>query len=382
MAEHGDSDKAKRKTVKEKVIAEFADDRKGLSGLDAFLTDLTVDRFVAANAWQNEQQVDGAVKQLAETWRWRVESQPRWICCHLCIQNPMSHSMRAIGFDTLGRLVFYSCFATSPFRDSRSNINHLQRCMEDAQVVLDRNPSGPGKWVFFRDFYGFAISDASPSTASNAIWLLQHYPERLGLCVIYDAGAIFDSLWAVIKPMLNDVTAQKVCFASSLEDGDTLDSTLLNLGAPVLDWLRLETAENRTPFAETKRYWEPSGGCVDETRPPHDPRGTKAFVESETYGDFLSYGDGAGADTVPVVDFKVDRIFNGKLGVRLKNITVSGLDVPEAGDFWNVGDEVLEINGVPIGDSTDFRREILEAIKALPFTVKVFRHGERTDGEA
>lgn len=371
--------------MKEKVIAELSatlDDRKGRSGLDAFLTDLTIDRFIAANAWQKDLQIDGAVKQLSETYLWRSESQPRWICCHLCLKDPMSHSMRPIGFDALGRLVFYSCFATSHHRDSRSNVLHLQRCMEDAQCVLDADPSGPGKWVFFMDFYGFTISDANPNTASNAIWLLQHYPERLGLAVIYDAGSIFDSLWSVIKPMLNEVTAQKVSFASSLEDSTALDETLQNLGPQVLDWLRLETAENRTPFAETKRYWEVCGGCQEDGRPPHDPRGTKAFVESETYSDFLVYGDGGGSDTVPVVDFKVDKLFNGKIGVRLKNITVSGLDVLEAGEFWHVGDEVLEINGNPIGDTADFRRELMEAIKALPFTVKVFRHGEKSDGEA
>lgn len=363
-----------RAAVRKKVLAGAEDtlEERGRKGLDAWLTDVTVDRYIVANNGV----VDDAVGQLTETWTWRVESQPRWLCCHLCIRDPMAHSLRAVGFDALQRVVLYSSFAASKNRyEARANVLHLQRCMEDAQIALDANPTGPGKWVFFIDFHGFSLADATTNTAQYAASLLKYYPERLGLVVVYDCGVMFEAFWAVVSPLLNEITKAKMCFVSTLNDDESLDPTLKNLGSEMLDWLRRETAENRTDFCETKQYWKEAGGCPCDSRPAHDPRGTKDFVEGAHYREFLSYGEGPGDDTVPVVDITVDRLFGGKLGVRLKNLTVSGLDTEEAGEFWHVGDEVLEVNGCAVGEAADFGREIREALKALPMTIKVFRHG-------
>jgi len=190
-------------------------------------------------------------------------------------------------------------------------------------------------------------------------------------------------LWSAVRPLLNEVTASKVCFTSSLE-GD-LDPTLQQLGPEALDWYRAEIAENRTDFADKKKSWLDQGGFPDssgerpEGLPPHDPRGLKTFVESDIYSRFLHYGEDPGDNCVPVVDFTVEKLFSGKIGVRLKHLTVSGIDVAEAGDYWNIGDEVLEVNGNPVGDVADFGRALKEAVKALPFTVKVFRHGAPAD---
>lgn len=354
----------------------------GAAHLQDWLTDGTVDRFLKAN----NDTVDGAVDQLCKSWAWRVETQPRWLCNPLCMRDPRSNSLRAVGKDALGRVMFYSCFQTSHNRyDARANILHLQRLLEDAQDVLDADHTGPGRWVMFIDFHGFSISDASPTTAQLAVQLMQNYPERLGLAVLYDTGTLFETMSSVVRPLLNEITAAKVCFASSLE-GD-LDPSLKQLGPEALNWYRAEIAENRADFADKKNSWLDQGGFPESSgeRPeglaPHDPRGLKSFVNSEIYSSFLNYGEDPGDTCVPVVDFTVDKLFDGKIGVRLKGLIVSGLDITEAGDYWNIGDEVLEVNGNPVGDVEDFRRELKEAVQALPFTVKVFRHGPPTDQE-
>jgi len=303
----------------------------------------------------------------------------------------MSHSMRCIGIDAKERLVFYSCFATSHNRSSASaNVSHMQRLLEDAQSLLDDRGTGPGKWVWFVDFHGFATADIDPSTSSQTVALLKYYPERLGLAVLFDAGSLFETLWKTIRGLLNDVTASKVCFTSTLEE-ERLDPLLRDLGPEVVDWLRLEVTENRTSAAETKRYWEPpvpvfTGGESDEAGagPPavaHDPRGLKSFVDGPDYGEFLPYG--APEDSVPVIDVKVDRLFNGKLGVRMKGLFVSGLDVEEAGEYWHIDDEVLEVNGTPVNDHVELGHAIREAIAELPIVFKLWRHdADKTKNEA
>lgn len=382
---------AKRKEIREKVCLEMvADSSSGTSnrrsmggrqeiGLDDFLSDRTLDRFIRAN----DGEVEGAVSQLAATWRWRCDRKPRWVCCPLCVRDPMSHSMRAVGVDAQDRLVFYSCFATSHNRSSAAaNVSHMQRLLEDGQSLLDDKDIGPGKWVWFIDFHGFSTADVDPGTSSQCLALLKYYPERLGLAVIFDAGSMFETLWRTIRTLLNDVTASKVCFTSSLDE-ESLDPLVENLGSEVVDWLRLETAENRTEKAETKRYWEPpapvfSGGEGDEPSAPavfHDPRGLRSFVDGPDYGEFLPYGAGV-EESVPVIDVKVDRLFDGKLGVRMKGLFVSGLDLDEAGEYWHVDDEVLEVNGNPVNDHVELGRAIVEARKELPIIFKIWRHDQ------
>jgi len=256
--------------------------------------------------------------------------------------------------------------------------------------LLDDRGTGPGKWVWFVDFHGFATADIDPSTSSQTVALLKYYPERLGLAVLFDAGSLFETLWKTIRGLLNDVTASKVCFTSTLEE-ERLDPLLRDLGPEVVDWLRLEVTENRTSAAETKRYWEPpvpvfTGGESDEAGagPPavaHDPRGLKSFVDGPDYGEFLPYG--APEDSVPVIDVKVDRLFNGKLGVRMKGLFVSGLDVEEAGEYWHIDDEVLEVNGTPVNDHVELGHAIREAIAELPIVFKLWRHdADKTKNEA
>ena len=40
------------------------------------------------------------------------------------------------------------------------------------------------KWVLVVDFHGFGLKDAHPKTSVLTLHLLNHYPERLGVCVM------------------------------------------------------------------------------------------------------------------------------------------------------------------------------------------------------
>ncbi|GAB6027285.1 hypothetical protein CHUAL_001567 [Chamberlinius hualienensis] len=66
------------------------------------------------------------------------------------------------------------------------------------------------------DLKDFGLQCMDYQFIKNLIWLLsRHYPERLGICIIYNAPIIFSSCWPVIKGWLNEVTASKVVFVNT-----------------------------------------------------------------------------------------------------------------------------------------------------------------------
>merc|ERR1712032_84502 len=73
---------------------------------------------------------------------------------------------------------------------------------------------------------------------------------------------------------------------------------------------------------------------------------------------------------------QVTALFDGKLGVRLRmgGLMVTGFDVPEAAALgWQEGDEIVALNGNPVRNKEDFKRELTEARKELPMVFTVMR---------
>jgi hypothetical protein len=65
-----------------------------------------------------------------------------------------------------------------------------------------------------------------------------HYPESLGICVVYKAPWIFQGIWNIIKGWLDPVVASKIHFARTFDDmTQFIDRDVLwkELGGPV-DW--------------------------------------------------------------------------------------------------------------------------------------------------
>ena len=160
-------------------------------------------------------------------------------------------------------------------------------------------------WVWFVDFNGYALRDNSPSTMVLTAQLLAHYPERLGLVVMYGAPWLFGASWAVVRKLLNEVTASKIAFVRA-GDGAALEA--LALGREMEGWLRAECAENRAPGtrnaagggarppAGAKRYWE--HGCDSAGVPKrHDSRGVASHVRSAFFCPLVAAAAAATAAT-------------------------------------------------------------------------------------
>ena len=69
------------------------------------------------------------------------------------------------------------------------------------------------------DLKNFSLTCMDYPLIKNIIWLLsRHYPERLGVCLIYNAPTVFSGCWAIIRGWLDENTSSKVTFVNSEED--------------------------------------------------------------------------------------------------------------------------------------------------------------------
>ncbi|PWA42999.1 CRAL-TRIO lipid binding domain-containing protein [Artemisia annua] len=86
---------------------------------------------------------------------------------------------------------------------------------------MDKHGRKQEQMVWLIDFSGFSMSNISiKSTKETAHILQDHYPERLGLAILYNPPKLFEPFWKVVKPFLEPKTANKVKFVYS-DDANT-----------------------------------------------------------------------------------------------------------------------------------------------------------------
>lgn len=90
------------------------------------------------------------------------------------------------------------------------------------------------------------------------------------------------------------------------------------------------------------------------------------------------HGPVIGASTRCLAEVIVDKLYGGKLGVRLRDArVVSGFDVEEARSLWSEGDEIKAINGNQVKSREDFAKYYTEARHAFPIKFTVLRKEKR-----
>ena len=108
----------------------------------------------------------------------------------------------------------------------------------------------------------------------------RHYPEMLNVAILINAPTLFSGLWALLNPILEQRTRQKVIFAK----GNQIYEKLSNrIGKEVADWVVAEIADNKTRRPDSKKgnpkkYWIPPS-----TDGGHNSRGIASYVSSAYY---------------------------------------------------------------------------------------------------
>ncbi|KAK6116122.1 hypothetical protein DH2020_008391 [Rehmannia glutinosa] len=178
--------------------------------LALYCSDASISRYLRARNWN----VKKAVKMLKATLKWRLEFKPeeiRWD--DVAVEAETGKIYRSSYKDKYGRPVLVMRPRCQNSKSIKGQIKYLVYCMENA--ILDL-PRGQEEMVWLIDFHGFNLSNISIKVTRETAHVLQeHYPERLGVAILYDAPKIFEPFWMVAKPFLEPKTANKVKFAYS-----------------------------------------------------------------------------------------------------------------------------------------------------------------------
>ncbi|ESQ34578.1 hypothetical protein EUTSA_v10008258mg [Eutrema salsugineum] len=172
---------------------------------------------------------------LKETLKWRIQYKPdeiRWE--EIAREAETGKIYRVNCTDKYGRPVLVMRPSCQNTKSTKGQIRFLVYCMENAILNL---PDNQEQMVWLIDFQGFNMSHISVKVSRETAHVLQeHYPERLGLAILYNPPKIFEPFWKMVKPFLEAKTCNKVRFVYS---DDNLSKKILE---DLFDMEQLEVA--------------------------------------------------------------------------------------------------------------------------------------------
>eukprot|EP00850_Spirogloea_muscicola_P018074 SM000162S02352 [mRNA] locus=s162:69289:71893:- [translate_table: standard] len=183
-----------------------------LTGRDEiYCTDACLRRYLRARHWNPRK----AEKMLRESLKWRRHFKPEEITWEDIEHEGETAKMYKASFlDRTGRTVLIMCPGRQNTSDHDGQMRHLAYCLENAIISL---PPDQEQMVWLIDFRGWTFRSSPPMRSSReTLNILQnHYPERLGLAILYNPPRIFETFWSLIKPFIDPVTFKKVRFVYS-----------------------------------------------------------------------------------------------------------------------------------------------------------------------
>ncbi|RZC85165.1 hypothetical protein C5167_007780 [Papaver somniferum] len=178
--------------------------------LSVYCTDASITRYLRARNWH----VKKATKMLKQTLKWRSEYKPeeiRWE--HIANEAATGKIYRLNQVDKYGRTVLVLRPSSENSKSTKGKIRYFVYCMENAILNLAESQE---QMVWLIDFHGFNMSHISVNvTRETAIVLQNHYPERLGVAILYNPPKFFEPFWMIVKPFLEPKTQKKVKFVYS-----------------------------------------------------------------------------------------------------------------------------------------------------------------------
>ncbi|XP_023543469.1 phosphatidylinositol transfer protein 3-like [Cucurbita pepo subsp. pepo] len=178
--------------------------------LPVLCSDASILRYLKARNWNTKK----ANKMLRETLKWKLEYKPEKISWEdIALEAKTGKIYRANYTDKQGRTVLVMRPSSQNTESTTGQIRYLVYCMENA--ILNTN-STDGYMVWLIDFHGWNTSCLSLKVTRDTANILQnHYPERLGLAILYNPPKVFESFWVMVRPFLESKTFKKVKFVYS-----------------------------------------------------------------------------------------------------------------------------------------------------------------------
>ncbi|XP_031374743.1 phosphatidylinositol transfer protein 3-like isoform X2 [Punica granatum] len=215
--------------------------------LSIYCSDASIARYLSARNWN----VKKATKMLKDTLKWRSDYKPeeiRWE--DIAHEAETGKIYRSNYIDKHGRTVLIMRPSRQNSKSTRGQIRYLVYCMENAILNL---PPDQEQMVWLIDFEGFNMSHISVKVTRETARVLQdHYPERLGVAILYNPPKFFEPFFTVVKPFLEPKTYKKVKFVYS----DDLNSRKIMEDLFDMDKLESVFGGNDTSGFEIGKYAE------------------------------------------------------------------------------------------------------------------------------
>ncbi|KAL6984194.1 hypothetical protein U1Q18_017571 [Sarracenia purpurea var. burkii] len=242
------------------------------SKLSIYCSDASISRYLRARNWN----VKKATKMIKDTLKWRLEYKPeeiRWD--EVAREAETGKIYRSNYADKHGRTVLVMRPSCQNSKSTKSQIRFFVYCMENAVMNLPQNQE---EMVWLIDFNGYNLSNFSvKSTRETARVLQEHYPERLGVAILYNPPKFFEPFWTVVKPFLEAKTANKVKFVYSddpitkkimedLFDMDELESAFGGKSSAGFD-INKYAEKMREDDKKTPSFWEKGNACEAAHQP-------------------------------------------------------------------------------------------------------------------
>lgn len=165
-------------------------------------------------AWRKEFQVDKIVNAFDKSKQASSSDDDEEDFAAILTEETETGKVYVRGYDRDGRACMYMRPANENTVGELNNLRHLVFQLEKAVACSEKN--GYGKICLIIDYEGFHVSNAPPmSTTRKVLEILQrHYAERMYRAYVCHPPLYFRTFYAIIKPFVDPVTKQKVCFCS------------------------------------------------------------------------------------------------------------------------------------------------------------------------
>ncbi|CAA7395781.1 unnamed protein product [Spirodela intermedia] len=297
-----DADSSEGQPITEEKKAKVVEIRKLLGPLpeklSLYCSDACIARYLEARNWN----IKKALKMLKGSLKWRLDYKPeeiRWE--EVAAEAETGKIYRTNIRDRHGRSILVMRPGRENTHSGKGQIRYLVYCMENA--ILNLRP-GQSQMVWLIDYDGYKLSNVSLSVSKETAHILQdHYPERLGVAVLYNPPKFFEPFWKMIKPFLEQKTRKKVRFVYTddpssskiMEDVFGMDRLESALGADSqlsFDYEeyanRMREDDKRIPSFWTRRE-DANGGQAEERTAAEVPPVPRL---SESESDDSSGGNG------------------------------------------------------------------------------------------
>jgi hypothetical protein len=184
-------------------------------------------RYEATLEWRKEEKIDYILREPSPNFALIKQHYPHYYhgrgrageCCYY--EQPPKTNLKALkeGGVTIDALLHHYAMVTE-FQWQMLERDDLARSI----TIIDL------EGIRFMDFAGEVIDFVKRASAFTG----QHYPERAGLVFVINVPGWFKVIWSVVKPMVDDVTLQKIYILRGKEEvRDTMEEWIAPENIPI-----------------------------------------------------------------------------------------------------------------------------------------------------